>query len=52
MKKSGIWLIGITLLLSSCKKGDLNLFSLEDDKNLGQQTVQQILADPQINILC
>ncbi len=46
MKKSGIWLIGLTLLLSSCKKGDLNLFSLEDDKNLGQQTVQQILADP------
>jgi len=47
MKKSGIWLIGLTLFLSSCKKGDFNLFSLEDDKNLGQQTVQQILADPQ-----
>jgi len=47
MKNAGLWLIGFTLLLSSCKKGDLNLFSLQDDKNLGQQTVQQILADPQ-----
>ncbi len=46
MKKSGIWLIGLTLFLSSCKKGDFNLFSIQDDKNLGQQTVQQILADP------
>ena len=34
------------LLFSGCKKGDFNLFSLEDDKKLGQQTVQQIQNDP------
>ncbi len=37
----------IVMGLSGCKKGDLNLFSIEDDKTLGQQTVSQILADPQ-----
>lgn len=38
-----------TLLLVSfggCKKGGLNVFSIEDDKNFGLQMEQEIAADP------
>lgn len=38
--------LSTVLLFSGCKKGDFNLFSLEDDKKLGQQTVEQIKSDP------
>lgn len=38
--------VGILVAISGCQKGDLNLFSLQDDITLGQQTCQQIFADP------
>ena len=34
------------LLFSSCKKGGINIFTIDDDKQLGLETVQQINADP------
>ena len=34
------------LALSACSKGDLNLFTVEDDIELGQQLRDEILADP------
>ena len=47
MKKVYLVLSITFISFAGCKKGDLNLFSIEDDKSLGQQTVNQILADPQ-----
>jgi predicted Zn-dependent protease len=47
MKKVYLVLSIAFISFAGCKKGDLNLFSIEDDKSLGQQTVNQILADPQ-----
>jgi beta-barrel assembly-enhancing protease len=47
MKKTFLILSVALLSFAGCKKGDLNLFSIEDDKSLGQQTVSQILANPQ-----
>ncbi|HRP90672.1 MAG TPA: M48 family metalloprotease [Edaphocola sp.] len=35
-----------SLFYSGCEKGSLNLFSIENDKELGQQTKAQIAADP------
>src|SRR6188472_3834094 len=32
--------------ISSCKKGGLNVFSIEDDKNFGLQMEAEIAADP------
>lgn len=44
--------IGLIALSSGCKKGDLNLFSLQDDINFGKQTRDEILSDPaQYNVL-
>ena len=34
------------LLVTSCEKGDLNLLSIADDIKLGQQSRDQVLADP------
>lgn len=47
MKKAALPLLLVVLLLvSSCKKGDFNLFSLQDDITLGQQTRDAILSNP------
>ncbi len=46
MKKAILSCCVVLTLFTGCKKGDINLFTLEDDKALGQQTVQQILSDP------
>ena len=46
----GVMVLSITTF-SSCKKGDLNLFSLQDDITLGQQTRDQVLNDPSVNVL-
>ncbi|HTO15562.1 MAG TPA: M48 family metalloprotease [Edaphocola sp.] len=35
-----------SLFYSGCQKGSLNLFSIQDDKDLGLQTKAQIEADP------
>lgn len=41
------------VLLQSCKDedGNINIFSIDDDKNLGAQVSQQIESDPTIKIL-
>jgi predicted Zn-dependent protease len=46
MKKAILYSVVVLSLFAGCKKGDFNLFSLEDDKKLGQQTRDQILSDP------
>jgi len=43
-------LINFTILINGCSNatgiGDINLFSIEDDKNLGQQLDNEIRKDP------
>lgn len=51
MKKvnKGIWLAIIALLtigLSGCKDGGVNIFSIEDDKNFGAQMEAEIASNP------
>lgn len=48
MKKLGIWLgcAALALSLPACKKGGLNLFTIQDDKNLGAQLKAEIEANP------
>jgi beta-barrel assembly-enhancing protease len=43
-----ISLVTVLVLFNSCKNedGGINVFSLEDDKKLGQQVADQIAADP------
>jgi len=45
--KISIFLLGIIFIANSCKDkdGDINIFSIDDDKNLGLQVSQQIEAD-------
>src|SRR4051812_6891061 len=41
------YLFTLVVFLSACDKdGSINVFSLEDDKKLGDQVSQQIAADP------
>ena len=48
LKSTLIWGAAALLIFSSCKKDSpgVNLFSLEDDKNLGLQLKQEIAANP------
>ena len=42
-----LFLIGLSLFLNSCKEGEgFNIFSIEDDKELGLQLSEEIASDP------
>lgn len=47
-----LFITGLLLVISSCdKNGDLLLFSIENDKELGEQVAMEIANDPTFNIL-
>lgn len=44
------WIIAV-LMTAGCKDGGLNIFSIQDDIDLGKKVVQEIESDPNIQIV-